>query len=142
MDTRFNPVLASGYSSRSQIARVLTEDWVERELYCLSCRSEELEPTRKNTKSRDFRCRDCSEPYELKSAARSFGGMVLDGAFETMRSTVLQGRSPNLLLLEYDRPSLSVTNLHAVHRGFLTPSEIVPRRAPLPQTARRAGWLG
>lgn len=37
MDLRFNTSLAEGYKSASQIARVLTEDWLARNMYCPIC---------------------------------------------------------------------------------------------------------
>ena len=37
MDLRFNTSLAEGYKSGSQIARVLTEDWLARNMYCPLC---------------------------------------------------------------------------------------------------------
>ena len=33
MDLRFNTSLAEGYKSANQIARVLTEDWLARNMY-------------------------------------------------------------------------------------------------------------
>ena len=37
MDLCFNQSLASGYHSGSQISRVLTEDWMERNMFCPVC---------------------------------------------------------------------------------------------------------
>jgi hypothetical protein len=39
MDLHFNQRLAAGYHSGSQISRVLTEDWMERNMFapCLRC---------------------------------------------------------------------------------------------------------
>lgn len=37
MDLRFNTSLAQGYKSAAQIARVLTEDWLARNMYCPIC---------------------------------------------------------------------------------------------------------
>lgn len=59
-----------------------------------------------------------------------------------MLQTLRDGRAPNLLLLEYDRAGSRVRRLEAVHKSFLTEAAIVPRRAPLSRSARRAGWLG
>ena len=38
MKLQLNPKYADGYSSNSQIARVLTEKWVEENAYCLRFR--------------------------------------------------------------------------------------------------------
>lgn len=37
MNLRFDTSLAQGYKSASQIARVLTEDWLARNMYCPIC---------------------------------------------------------------------------------------------------------
>ena len=43
MDLRFNTSLAEGYKSGSQIARVLTEDWLARNMYCPICGEVQLD---------------------------------------------------------------------------------------------------
>ena len=37
MDLRFDTSLVAGYKSAAQIARVLTEDWLARNMYCPIC---------------------------------------------------------------------------------------------------------
>ena len=37
MDLRFNTSLAEGYKSANQIARVMTEGWLARNMYCPIC---------------------------------------------------------------------------------------------------------
>ncbi|MCR4769773.1 MAG: DpnI domain-containing protein [Bacteroidaceae bacterium] len=37
MDLRFNISLAEGYKSKSQITKVLTEDWFARNMFCPIC---------------------------------------------------------------------------------------------------------
>ena len=96
---------------------------------------------RENTKSRDFECGRCNEPYELKSKAGHFNRWVANGEYETLLDTIRSGRTPNLLLLEYDARSFSVTRLQAIHRSLLSPLAVVPRK-PLSDRARRAGWRG
>lgn len=133
--------LAWRYESRSQIARVLTQEWVGREVPCLSCSAAPLTPTAQNTKARDFECPECSEPYELKASSRRFGRLVPDGEYSTFRSVVGSDRVPNLLLMEYSRDDLGVRTLLAVHRSLISDQAIVPRK-PLSSKARRAGWQG
>jgi type II restriction enzyme len=136
--------LTAGYESPRQQARVLSEGWARREMYCLACESPRLEPTVGNTRARDFSCPnpECREPYELKVAQRPFRSSVVDGAFDSMLETVRGGRAPNLLLLHYDLVARRVVELDAIHRTLLTPSCVVRRRAPLPPGTHRAGWLG
>jgi len=142
MDLRLDLSQAEGKTSPSQIAGTLTEHWVGREMFCLACPGDSLTPTKRGTPSRDFNCGSCHEPYELKATYRGFGHLVPDGAFHTMLSTVRSGRSPNLLLLQYDRSDWSVRDLAAIHRTLLSAATIVPRKHRLAATARRAGWLG
>jgi type II restriction enzyme len=141
VDLEFSAIPAGSYTSRSQIARVATQAWVQRELPCLKCSSQPLSPTKENTKSRDFICEQCHEPYELKSKAGRFTRWVVNGEYNTLLETIRSGRTPNLLLLEYDAVGLAVHRLQAVHRTLLSPLAVVARR-PLSTTAQRAGWQG
>jgi type II restriction enzyme len=77
----------------------------------------------------------------LKSQRGRFGRKVLDGAYRTMTKRLAARDNPNLLLMRYDRSSLSVTDLIVVPKHFFTPTIIEPRK-PLSATARRAGWQG
>jgi type II restriction enzyme len=119
----------------------MTQGWIARELGCLSCASPSLTPTPENTKARDFVCDACDEPYELKSTAGRYDRWVLDGQFETLLEVIRSGRTPNLLLLEYDRPLRRVRALSAIRRQLLSPLAIVARPELRPP-ARRAGWKG
>lgn len=132
--------LATPYTSSSQRARVVTEAWVAANGYCLACESDRLNPTRRNTQSRDFECSICSHPYELKSAASPFGRRVVDGAYGAMMRRVQTGTVPSFLLLQYS-PNWSIVNFKAIHHVLITPEAIEQRNALSP-TARRAGWIG
>ncbi len=135
-----NATIAAAYSSASQKARVVTEGWIEANGYCLACESDNLIPTRRNTRARDFECQQCSHPYELKSTAGRFGKRIVDGAYATMMKRVQESTTPTLLLLEYS-PSWEVRNLSAIHHSLITPLAI-ERRKPLSATAKRSGWIG
>jgi type II restriction enzyme len=141
VELEFDSLPAGRYRSRSQIARVASQAWIKRELPCLKCSSAPLSATAENTKSRDFVCGKCHEPYELKSKDGHFTRWVLNGEYSTLLETIRSGRTPNLLLLEYDRSQLSVIRLQAIHRSLLSPLAI-KRRKPLSESARRAGWQG
>lgn len=141
MELEFSAIPEGKYTSRSQIARVATQTWVRRELPCLKCSTRPLVPTAENTKSRDFVCDRCAEPYELKSKSGHFTRWVANGEYHTLLDTIQSGRTPNLLLLEYDAHDLSVQRLQAIHRTLLSPLAVVPRN-PLSSSARRAGWQG
>lgn len=141
VDLEFSSILEGLYTSKSQIARVATQTWVRRELPCLNCSSQPLAPTPENTKSCDFLCSHCKEPYELKSKAGRFTRWVANGDYNTLLTTIESGKAPNLLLLEYDPVRLCVERLQAVHRTLLSPLAVVPRK-PLSPAAERAGWRG
>ncbi len=133
--------LASSYTSRSQAARVITESWVAENLYCPSCRSEALDPTRPGTKVVDFLCPQCHEPFQLKSQSHPFGSRVLDSAYEPMIRSIETCTAPTYLFLRYRPREWMVNDLFFVPRHFLS-SSLVEKRPPLRPTARRAGWVG
>jgi type II restriction enzyme len=136
-----NPRLAAGYSSRSQIARIVTETWIRDQMYCPACASEQLEPTRPGTKVVDFVCPDCQEPFQLKSQSRPLGVRVSDAAYEPMIACVKSSKAPTFLFLQYHPSRWRVQNLVIVGRHFLTPLAIEKRPA-LRRGARREGWVG
>ena len=67
MNLNFNTIKAKGYSNNSQIARVLTEDWVKNNSYCPNCGEIQLTEFDNNKPVADFYCNTCFEQYELKS---------------------------------------------------------------------------
>jgi type II restriction enzyme len=129
------------YTSGAQSARVWTEAWVRRELYCPNCGCPSLEKFPNNRPVADFQCADCKEEYELKSQKSRFGTRVVDGAYGTMRERIVASNNPNFLMLNYNLVDFGVTNLFVVPKHFFTP-DILERRKPLAETARRAGWTG
>ena len=141
MDLALDPSVGAHYRSPAQAARVLTQDWVAREAYCLRCGRGPLDPTPQNTKALDFRCHACREPYELKSSRNPFRRRVLDGEYSTFLHAIASHDNPNLLLLNYNVQQMVVTDLHAIPRDALSRLSVVPRK-PLGPRARRAGWQG
>jgi type II restriction enzyme len=129
------------YISGSQSARVWTEHWVRREVYCPNCGNATISKFENNRPVADFFCATCHEEYELKSQKTKFGAKVLDGAFRAMCARLTASNNPNLLLLNYDRQRLGVINLFVVPKHFFV-REIIQERKPLASTARRAGWVG
>jgi type II restriction enzyme len=141
VDLHLDPSMGLDYKSPAQLAKALTENWVSREAYCLSCGESSLAHTPENTKALDFRCDSCREPYELKASKRPFGHRVLDGEYETFRHAIASLNNPNLLLLNYDLALMSVRDFRAIPRYALSRLSVIPR-TPLGPTARRAGWRG
>ena len=129
------------FESPSQRARIWTEGWVARALFCPNCGAERITQFPANRRVADFECRTCSEEYELKAQKRQFGEKVMDGAYTTKLQRLASANNPNLLLLNYDLARLSVTHLFVVPKHFFVP-EIIEARPPLGPNARRAGWQG
>ena len=67
IDLHFNQGLATGYHSGSQISRVVTEDWVARNMFCPICGAPVLGHYEANKPVADFFCDDCKSDFELKS---------------------------------------------------------------------------
>jgi type II restriction enzyme len=141
MDLGLNISLSSGYKSGAQIARIISEDWVSRELPCIACGASSLDHVPANSPALDFSCPRCSAGYELKSKRTAFGSRLVDGEYGSLVSRLSSDSAPNFLLMRYDFHAARVQDLFAIHRGLLTPLAI-ERRPPLPPTARRAGWVG
>lgn len=129
------------YVSQAQSARVITESWVQQQVYCPNCGALNIEKYPNNRPVADFFCSRCREDYELKSQKTRFAKKVNDGAFRSMCARLAANDNPNLFLLNYDLGRRSVTNLFVVPKQFFI-REIIEERKPLPPTARRAGWIG
>ena len=141
MDLRFKTDRAATYSSMAQKVRVMSEDWACDHVYCPACGHQKLTKSPNNSRVLDLFCPVCHEQYEMKSKAGKFGGKVVDGSYHTMMERLSSENNPNLLLLNYDLPSLSVTDLLIVPKHFFTVDTIAPRKPLLP-SARRANWTG
>ena len=129
------------FQSPTQNIRVLSEGWYHSFGYCPNCGNSKLSKLRDNNPGSDFRCDPCDEFFELKAKKGIFGNRILDGAFASMKRLLESGSNPNLVLLNYDQTRRNVTNLTIVPKHFFV-SDLLQERRPLPQTARRAGWIG
>ena len=129
------------FVSASQSARVSSEGWVQREMYCPACGQASLDRFPNNAPVADFACAACDETFELKSTKGRFGRKIVDGAYRTMIERLKGDAVPNLMLMSYDAVRRDVTDLIVVPSQFITPA-IIERRPPLAPTARRAGWEG
>lgn len=141
MRLAFNKTIAEEYKSHAQRARVLTEDWVDREIFCPNCGRLNMDKYENNRPVADFHCLNCKEDYELKSKQDGIGAKVVDGAYHTMIERLRSNNNPNFFLLGYDLENLEVQNFLVIPKHFFIP-EIIEKRKPLAQTARRAGWVG
>ena len=142
MDLTFNTTLIQGYKSPAQQARILTEDWLARNMYCPICGAISIHKAEPNAPVKDYICRNCLAQYELKSKKSTsdrFSSTVNDGVYRTMIDRITSLDNPSFFFLHYDR--YAVNNLIIVPKCFFIP-EIIAKRKPLPATARRAGWIG
>ncbi|MDR0970717.1 MAG: hypothetical protein LBM67_09305 [Lentimicrobiaceae bacterium] len=140
MNLNFNTSLANGYSSNSQIARILTENWVLNNSYCPSCGDLPLNEFENNRPVADFYCKTCSEEFELKSKNGKLSSMITDGAYSSMIERIKSDNNPNFFFLTYTK-QWTVNDFLIIPKQFFTP-EIIIQRPPLKATARRAGWVG
>ena len=134
--------MATDYHSGSQISRVLTEDWVERNMFCPVCGAPVLGHYGANKPVADFFCDDCKSDFELKSKESKtavIGHKIADGAYGTMIERITSLRNPHLFVMTY--ANWTVNNLLVIPKFFFVPN-IIEKRKPLAETARRAGWTG
>jgi type II restriction enzyme len=139
MNIQMDLSLMQGYKSKSQIAKVLTENWIASESYCPSCLNP-LRQAKSNSKVLDFICGDCNYDFELKSKKGCFGKKISDGAYDSMVERLASDSSSHFFFLSYS-PEFKVQNLIAVPRYFIQ-SSAIERRNQLSPAAKRAGWIG
>jgi len=137
----FNTTIAEKYKSNAQRARVLSENWVDNEIYCPNCGQLNINRYPNNQPVADFYCSNCKEDYELKSKQDGVGTKIVDGAYRTMIERLRSSNNPNFFLLNYDLQNFEVRNFLVIPKHFFIP-EIIEKRKPLTLTARRAGWIG
>ena len=129
------------YKSASQRARVSTEPWGEANLYCPACDSRHIKSLPTGTRAADFACPSCDSRFQLKSKSGTFGDRIVDGAYSAMLHAIRSNASPNLFLLHYQLPQLTVQSVLLIPH-FAFSLSFLEKRKPLSSTARRAGWVG
>ena len=75
-----------------------------------------------------------------KSKSGKFSNTINDGAYSTMIARINSNQNPNFFFLTYSK-KMSVENFLIIPKQFFT-TEIIIKRKPLSETARRAGWVG
>ena len=140
MKKTLNQQIADSYKSNSQKIRVLTESWVGSEVFCPNC-GNGINNFANNKPVADFYCTNCGEEYELKSKRDSFGKKIVDGSYEKMIDRLLVHNNPNFFFLNYDVMNYEIINFLVIPKHFFIP-EIIEKRNPLSQNARRSGWIG
>lgn len=141
MNLAFENKLATKYYSETQRARVLTENWVNQNMYCPRCGSLHINHFENNRPVADFYCPLCRSEYELKSKDGNLGQKINDGAYNTMIQRITSNDNPDFFFMSYSKKELMVRDLIFVPKHFFVPS-IIEKRKPLSPTARRANWVG
>nr|WP_299203254.1 DpnI domain-containing protein [uncultured Brumimicrobium sp.] len=142
MNLKLDLSLAKQYKSKSQISRVLTENWLKVNSYCPNCNEPYLSEFENNRPVADFYCKKCNEEYELKSKnGHKIGGQIVDGAYDTMIERINSDTNPSFFFLTYDNKSWMVNNLIIIPKHFFV-TDIIIKRKPLSLKAKRAGWTG
>lgn len=140
MNLNFDTKLGNNYTSYSQKARVLSESWVLSEIYCPSC-GNSIYDYNNNKPVADFYCKKCTEDFELKSKKGKIGKKISAGAYSKMIERINSKEKPNFFFMGYTIETWSVNDFFIVPKHFFV-SEIIEKRKPLTESARRAGWIG
>jgi len=140
MNLQCKSELAAAYKAGPQIARVVSEEWCGREMYCPACDSSRLTQSRANTPAVDFACPRCEQLFQLKSSKNWNPRKIPDAGYEAMLRAIRANRTPNLFVLQYSSSWL-VQNLVLIPKAFFTES-VIEKRKPLGVQARRCGWIG
>lgn len=141
MDLNLNYEIANNYRSASQKARVLTEYWMKNNMYCPRCGNSNIIQFQNNKPVADFFCPNCKSEYELKSKNGNVFSKISDGAYETMIHRITSNNNPDLFVMRYSLNEMKVNDLFVIPKHFFVP-EIIEKRNPLKETAKRAGWIG
>lgn len=140
MQLYLNPKLAVGYKSLSQKVRVMSESWVGSQIFCPSCGCD-IKKYKNNKPVADFFCQTCEEEFELKSKKESSIKKIINGAYNTMITRLQSNSNPNFFFLNYNLHNYEVQNFFVIPKYFFVP-DIIEKRKPLSENARRKGWVG
>lgn len=141
MNLAFDNSIIENYHSGTQIARVLTENWVNKNMYCPRCGNLHIKHFENNRPVADFYCPLCYNEYELKSKNGTLGHKINDGAYNTMIERITSNDNPDFFFMSYSKQELKVKDFVLIPKHFFVP-DIIEKRKPLAPTARRAGWVG
>lgn len=142
MNPCFDLASAEKYKSKSQQIRVMSEKWVKSNIFCPACGSA-LRCYGNNHPAADFYCPQCPEQFELKSSGRKWGKKIMGGSYTIMLERLNSAKPPNFFFLHYKQAAAGcrVENFFCIPGQFFT-ANIIEKRPPLSEKARRAGWVG
>jgi hypothetical protein len=133
--------LGEAFRSRSQMARVIIETWVDMNLYCVNCHADALHRLPANAPIADFSCESCTAKYQVKAKDGRFGEALVGAAYQPTLDACREGQMPEYVLIEFDSRFETVVFIDAVHGAVITEDRIKARK-PLGKSAKRAGWQG
>ncbi len=140
MNLTLDKKLGIGYLSETQKIRVISENWVLKQIYCPNCGNTNIEEYENNKPVADFYCKKCIEDFELKSKKGKIRKTIPAGAYSKMIERISSKNKPNFFFMGY-LETLFVNDFFIIPKHFFIP-EIIEKRKPLKKTARRAGWVG
>ena len=140
MNLQLDESVAINYKSASQKIRVMSESWLVNNLFCPCCGNVHIEKMKNNLPVADIHCQNCGEIFELKSKKNNIGFKIVDGAYNTMIERITGNLNPQLFIMDYST-NLFVKDLIFVPKFFFS-ADIIEKRKPLSENARRAGWIG
>jgi len=130
------------YKSKSQLARIRTEEWTLNNLFCPFC-GHPFVASATNTKVYDFTCPICDQQYQLKAVSKKIGKKLVGSEYYTFIKAIENNCVPNFIIMEYSLNNTFVIpqEIFFIPKVFIT-KETIEKRKPLSETARRAGWTG
>lgn len=84
MNLHFDESVGEQYKSKSQKIRVMSEDWISRNMFCPCCGNPHINHLKNNQPVADMQCDNCGEIFELKSKKGKLGKKINDGTYKTM----------------------------------------------------------
>lgn len=139
MNLNLDLKIANNYKNNSQVARIITEDWVLNQVFCPNCGGS-IDGYENNKPVADFYCKKCVEDFELKSKKGKIGKTISAGAYSKMIERINSAQNPHFFFMGY-LDSFTVDNFLVVPNYFFVP-EIIEKRKALAEKAKRAGWVG
>ena len=94
-----------------------------------------------NSPVADFYCKNCREEYEFKSKKDEMGKKIVDGAYKKMIERLSSENNPSFFFLNYSLDNYKVQNFVVIPKHFFIP-QIIEKRKPLSENAKRVGWVG
>ncbi len=147
MNLSMTGALAAVYKSGAQRARVVTEAWGEKNLFCPNCSSPKLTWLEPGHPASDYSCPRCKFWFQLKSKKSRLGDSITDGAYAAMMNAIRHDELPSFYFMQYEIiPSLAGAgeggpDAAGPDEGRGEKPIKSPRPVPLPAQSRGEGML-